>query len=73
MNIPGQALYEGQWKSDKFEGRGKIFYTSGDFYHGQVNRSTFSCSIHYLIQINQNFAQICKFANKYWFFNISNR
>jgi hypothetical protein len=38
MNIPGQALYEGQWKSDKFEGRGKIFYTSGDFYHGQVNQ-----------------------------------
>ena len=36
MNIPGQGVYDGQWKSDKFDGRGKIFYTSGDYYFGQV-------------------------------------
>ena len=36
MYIPGQGVYDGQWKSDKFDGRGKIFYTSGDYYFGQV-------------------------------------
>ncbi len=29
-------VFDGQWRSDKFEGKGRVSYANGDIYEGDV-------------------------------------
>ncbi len=35
-NTSVKDVFEGQWRSDRFEGRGRVLYASGDAYEGQL-------------------------------------
>ena len=34
-NLVDGSLYEGQWKNDKANGRGRLIYSDGDVYEGE--------------------------------------
>ena len=34
-NLADGSLYEGQWKNDKANGRGRLLHSDGDVYEGE--------------------------------------